>query len=375
MSHLPPRRVRTAGLTAHAVSTADWRRAAVLCDNVAMCASGTLPPEWTPRAARLPPELIRVFPPLSPTSSPAAIRWLTGVIGLIGMVCIAASLWLGIAGRRVHLAAPIVGGVSVLVGASIYGAAYWENRCYARRRAAFFGAEAGAMRSETGEPESEGAIARQLRIEWTRPGKRPAEARVREAVAQHAPNAQDAHVVCLGLLRPPDVGALHFEPEIITPTRFHGWQLVFVPIALLILGFWVCQVIGLIPVMAINLGSFGYLLAMGIGVGASWFWRTVVRPTYLRLAPGVIQVLEFRWRGAPRIRSYPMESGTLAIVQGSMSGREIETVRSLILLRADQRDEIPLHRMYDRARCIERAWQALLSTAPTPPLPEDGLVG
>lgn len=336
---------------------------------------GAVMPEPVLRAARAAPELVRVLPPPAPVSSPAVIKWCTVILGLIGAGCVAASLAFGIAGRRVHPAAPIAGGIPLAVAALIYGAAHLENWRYSRRRAAFLADDLGAGQPQSGEPRVEREIVRSLSAEWTRPSNPPAEARIRKIVAQHAPNAQSSHVVCLGLLRPPDVGALYFEPEIITPTRFHGWQLVFVPIALLIMGFWVCQVTGLIPVQVINLGSFGYLLAMGFGVGASWFWRTVVRPTYLRLAPGVIQVMEFRWRGAPRIRSYPMESGTLAIVHGVNAGRELGSIRSLILLRADQRNEIPLHRMYDRARCVERAWQALLSTAPTPPLPEDGLVG
>lgn len=340
-----------------------------------MLESGACQQDPTHSAARAAPELIRVLPPPAPVSLPAVVNWFTAVFAFVGAALVAAGLAFGIAGRRPSAAALIVGGTFAGVAVLIHGAARMENWRFARRRAAFPADDPDAAQPPSGMSRETGAIARALHAEWTRPAKPPAEARIRKIVAQHAPNAPSAHVVCLGLLRPPDVGAMHFEPEIITPTRFHGWQLVFVPVALLIMGFWVCQVIGVIPVKAINLGGFAYVLMMGFGVGASWFWRTVVRPTYLRLAPGMIQVMEFRWRGAPRIRSYPMESGTLAIVHGVNAGRELASIRSLILLRADQRDEIPLHRMYDRARCVERAWQALLSTAPTPPLPEDGLVG
>jgi len=139
--------------------------------------------------------------------------------------------------------------------------------------------------------------------------------------------------------------------------------------------FWVLQLLHIAPGKPLNVGSFGYILAMGVAVAVTWVWRTAIRPTYIRMAPGMIQILEFRYRQSkPTSRSYPLDAGTIAVLRGKATGGKTSSL-VLTLLRGEQQDKIELWRMQKRDKAIERAWQALLSTAPTPPLSNEGLVG
>ena len=103
---------------------------------------------------------------------------------------------------------------------------------------------------------------------------------------------------------------------------------------------------------------------------ALWMWRAVIRPTYVRMAPGVIQILQYRWSSLkPEIRSYPMEAGTIACF--ARIGKNI----FLTLSHGPHKDTLFFSHMRQPQRWIERTWRALLSTAATPPLSEDELVG
>jgi hypothetical protein len=116
-------------------------------------------------------------------------------------------------------------------------------------------------------------------------------------------------------------------------------------------------------------------LMMGISAGFLWVWRTAIRPTYIRMAPGVIQVLEYHHRrDKPTIRSYTLDQGTLAVVRGPSTSRKPGLI-TVTLLRGEQKDRLELWRMRKRDAIIERTWQALLSTAPTPPLSDEDLLG
>ena len=125
-----------------------------------------------------------------------------------------------------------------------------------------------------------------------------------------------------------------------------------------------------IPGIRPFLGVFTYFLIAGAIALAVWVWRGMIRPTYIRMAPGVIQILEYRYsRSQPTIRSYPMQPGTLAVFT------RIRKHPILTLAREENKDMLLFSRMQQPAQRIERTWQALLSTAPTPPLTDDALVG
>ena len=113
-----------------------------------------------------------------------------------------------------------------------------------------------------------------------------------------------------------------------------------------------------------------YFLVAGFIALAVWVWRGIIRPTYIRMAPGVIQVLNYGYsKSKPTIRSYPMQPGTLAIFT------RLRKRLILTLARGKNNDMLLFSRMRQPELKTERAWQAMLSTASTPPLSDEELVG
>jgi hypothetical protein len=93
--------------------------------------------------------------------------------------------------------------------------------------------------------------------------------------------------------------------------------------------------------------------------------------TYYRLAPGVVQVVRFGlFRRKPAIVSFPMGAGTLVVV--SALGK---TELRIAFKRGEQERRINIVKMRNLDKVAEQFWWALLSTAPTPPMSEDELVG
>ncbi len=309
---------------------------------------------------RPPPEVIRVPPPEGVSVRPhvaavfALVLLIAGVVGVcLGLVLRLWVIWLGVA--------------AFVACAMLFA---WGRHAKARN-AERHRAYLADLRERGVDPTAYDLAAR-----WKPGGKAVPDDDVKAILASSpTPNPPGARIVCLGEIDVPEVGELFFEPEIITPTRAVGWQLVFAPIAAIVIFVWLMQAFGVIPGRGINPGSFGYILVMGVGAGAMWLWRTVLRPTYIRMAPGMIQILEFRYRrGKPTIRSYPLDAGTIAVLRGKATGGKTSGLK-LALLREVQQDTVELWRMQKRDKAIERTWQALLSTAPTPPLSDEGLVG
>lgn len=262
----------------------------------------------------------------------------------------------------------VIAGLALLAAAGIVIAVAQVQRH--RRTTTVARRVLGQLPEESGDP-----VAAALARKWKRPGWPVGANVVLEAIrAAPIPKPPRARIVCLGALDVPEVGELRFEPVIITPTRFLWKRLWFVPVALAIFGLWLLQTLHVLPIPGrVPLGSFAYFLCMGVAIAAVWVWRTTLNPTYLRLAPGVVQIIEFGLgKSKPNIRSYPMAPGTVAIVQSGGAGGRLRTVT---LACGERIDEIPLWQMGGRADASERLWQALLSTAPTPPLSEDELLG
>jgi hypothetical protein len=206
---------------------------------------------------------------------------------------------------------------------------------------------------------------------WGHPKPKQVQAVLEEVGPADPPRAC---IACYGEIEIPKVGDARFEPEIITPTRLlKKQQIVFMPFAFALVAFWVLDILHLLPwglSLRGHYGGFGYVFAMGLGGFIAWIWRGAVRPTYFRLAPGIVQMLEYRYsRSKPTIRSYPMEAGTLVVVVGK--GHRV----SMTFRRFDQQDRLPLAEMRHSKQTAQRAWEALLSTAPTPPLSDEELVG
>ena len=203
------------------------------------------------------------------------------------------------------------------------------------------------------------------------------EARSHAAISADG-GASHGRIVCMGDVKIGEAGDHRFEPQIVTPTEAIWRRLLLVPLAVV----WALVVAArlwpassypsfLPPVLHFLESVLGHWMLGGVTAGVVWFWMAGVRPKYLRLAPGIIQVLEYRWfwKSRPIIRSYAMAAGTLALVV------EAPDNVTLTLMREEQVDLIRLSEMRYSRKTIERVWQALLSTAPTPPLSDEHLVG
>jgi hypothetical protein len=312
--------------------------------------------------ARPPPRVIRVARPEGLTTSPTSVL----IFGFIFLGCGCIALCLGAA-----LQTWAVGIGAAVVLASVGVLAWWPG--HRRRREKQRQEYLAKLRGRGEDP-----VAVEIAARWEGGGKGVSDEDTKTVLAQVATaEPPRAHIVCLGEIDVPEVGDLFFEPEIITPTRYIGYRLVFIPVAAALITLWLLQRTGVIPGRVISVGGFGYVLAMGIGAGVAWVWRGAIRPTYVRMAPGVVQIMEYRSRKAkPIIRSYPMDGPTLVILRGKATGENRKKHNlKLTLWRGEQSDKIELSRIRKREDVIEKTWQALLSTAPTPPLSDEELVG
>jgi hypothetical protein len=198
----------------------------------------------------------------------------------------------------------------------------------------------------------------------------PRLSKVRGALALlPAGGPQRANVVCLGDFEVPDVGDFRFEPEILSATRLLGHRLMWSALAIGILAAWFMLSLGSwAPRPSVGMWFLVPVLSSPIGV---WLWRSGMRARFVRLAPGMIQVLVYRWpwSAVPTVRSYPMSAGTLVVAMPQERGL------AFTLARGKQRDVVSLRWLSKGDAALERVWHALLSTAPTPPLSETRLVG
>jgi hypothetical protein len=183
-----------------------------------------------------------------------------------------------------------------------------------------------------------------------------------------------AIVLCYGDVEVPEAGTFQFEPEIISPTRAMWRELIWLPPIMVLVCWWILYASTALPVPRITLNrvaiGFSYLLMAGIATAAVWIWRAGIRPRYFRLAPGMVQVFEYKLlRSRPTVRSYPVEAGSVFVIARLTSGP------ALLLSRGDASDAIRLGSVRDGRQVMKRLWQALLSTAPTPPLSDEELTG
>ena len=114
-----------------------------------------------------------------------------------------------------------------------------------------------------------------------------------------------AVIVCMAALDPPESGDMRFEPEVIkhkrpdAPVRLrHWWLVLLVILTAALLGSYIFPRVSRPDYVV---GGLIALLAFGV-----WFWRYAVQTSYLRLAPGMIQILEFR-PSSRRPRSGPRQ--------------------------------------------------------------------
>jgi hypothetical protein len=202
---------------------------------------------------------------------------------------------------------------------------------------------------------------------WHDPPKLPAIRAALELLP--AETADRARVVCLGDLDVPYVGDLRFEPEILSPTRLLWRRLTGSALVFAAAAAWIA--LARLHWLPEPKSTVGFLAVVSVPTVAVWVWKAGIRARYVRLAPGIVQVLEYKWSwtALPAIRSYPMTAGTLAVVHRKREGFEITLARDA------RQDVISLASLRKGDAAMERVWHALLSTAPTPPLSETELVG
>ena len=310
-------------------------------------------PPAAPAATRPPPQVIRVPPPGGGTEK---VRTTIGIVFAFGTGAVLVfALLPGRPGQLVGL---------VLLGITVFLLVAMRRQAAAQRArlARFFGAE------PTLETDP---LVCQLRSQWgslSGPKLRPDKLRAILDGPAGRP-VETARIVCLGTMPVPQIGDLRFEPYIITATQMLYRKLFFIPILGIVAVIWWLQFTGLIAARHFNFGGFSYIIAMGVGALITWVWKTGIRPTYVRMAPGIVQVMEYRMgRGKPAIRSYPLEAGTLAVVS------EHSKWPIVTLLRGDQKDVLPIGQMRRREEVTEHLWRALLSTAPIPRLSDGELI-
>jgi hypothetical protein len=178
-------------------------------------------------------------------------------------------------------------------------------------------------------------------------------------------------VVCMSPIDIPRVGERHFEPYVVNATELRWSDLKQLPLS------WVWWWWMLTPIGGWS-GFFGLrniptlLVCLGIPA-AGWVWYRGVRSRYVRIAPGIVQVMTYSlFGGKPSIRGYPMEKGTLVLI---IPDREKAGVDKVILSRGNEQDVLPISGMKDGPEVLEKLLWAVMSTAPIPDLDDELLVG
>ena len=313
---------------------------------------------------RTPPEIIFVPPPAGPALPRKRV---VGILIWTAVACVATLILVqAVGGMSVGILAIMLGAPFAILIAALAMNSSRANKRHRTSRRAFLEQHPDA----DSDPRSAA-----LGKAWKVPGRPPKLDDVRAALKEigNEPTPR-ARIVCFGQAELPEVGELYFEPEIITPTGAIWRQLIWLVIAGALLALLLLDYLHVLPswVPGIRqfISGFAYFLVAGFIALAVWVWKGIIRPTYIRMAPGVIQVLQYRYsKPKPTIRSYPMQPGTLAVVT------RIRKHLVLTLARGKNQDMLLFSRMQQPELKVERAWQAMLSTAPTPPLSAEQLVG
>ncbi len=204
---------------------------------------------------------------------------------------------------------------------------------------------------------------------------RTAEEQVREIGLEYVTGRHPrAWIVCVGAVDVPEIDPNPFEPEVIPASRYL-WDLGALVTAVGMVVIFILWMTPLSNTLGLPVGQQPAILLLLAVIGGPlllrWFWLTFVRPQYLRLAPGIIQVLTYKWgRGTPQIKSFPIEGGTLVVLTN-----QLKSDLTLSVMRDGAMQSIPVTGFRDSARTRALVWRVLLSRVPTPPLSEEGLVG
>lgn len=192
---------------------------------------------------------------------------------------------------------------------------------------------------------------------------------IRESIRWAGLPPREATVVCLGALDVPEIGDYRFEPHVLSPGAVARRAESRVALLVFLLTWNVLLWIEMLGHLPKGLSGV-YLIPAFVVAAVVWLgWRYAFRPMYLRVAPGVIEVLTYSLgRSAPRIRRYTVAPDLLCIVSQGWARVSVTLVNS------QNRDEFQVTARRSE-QLLDTLLRALVSTAPTPPLSNEELVG
>lgn len=291
---------------------------------------------------------------------PRAAKLLLPIWAIVGGLLAVVVVTTIVTHKLIGLGASMVAPVAVLVLGIVFFRFAWLGRV--RDFESRWGREPSS--------EDEHPLAATLRKDWYAPFDPPSGATIRSHLVEIGEwPPPRATIVCLGEARMPPPDDYRFDP-VVRPygllRQFYvgGIGMVIVASVMLAVQLTTGQPFNLSPTAWIAIAAIvGTFFLVG---SLSLAWHS----SYIRIAPGVIQILTFtagRHRAA--VRNYEMKSGTLAIVT------DVPGKRSLTLMHRYETDIVSLDQVRNADDVLERIGWALMSTAPTPPLSDEELVG
>lgn len=319
-----------------------------------------------PLSIRVVPTVVRVVPPPVSMRSP----WLVGIMifaiaaipadGLISVFILTNGTPWSLQDRHLATGLAVAAGMLVLSFVIAFLHARLRRRVIRRRREVF-----GDDPKPADDPVSTALCA-----EWTDSQAPPEMRDILAVLKTNDPRADRAWLVCAGSFDVPPVDEYRF-PLVVTSTHslggIRGIWATTIAVAAAGSAILATDVNVILPKGQLVFGCLSIYLTL---VLALMLWRSLVSPTYLRLAPGVIEFLRFGALGMrPRINSYPMLNGTVVYL------RTIDTLRYSLFVQAGRRSDRCDFRIGGADPLFERILEAALSTAPTPPMDQGELVG
>jgi hypothetical protein len=276
--------------------------------------------------------------------------------------------------KDIELGAPLWQPLCLFVGLSMASFAGWrlQQREVKKRRETWF-REQQQLRHREVIDAVDSIWTSNLRQRWQKIGNR--------VVAMLRPSALQAVLLRRGKINLPPFGDHRFPLEIVSPFESAiSARKLFLVFALLA-GLGLLHRVGLfpqIPFFAEIIGPLGIMAAVVLGCAGLLLLLDVFRRSpYVRVAPGHIEVVLISpiLRRLVR-RSYPMEYGTVVVLCESVdTGRAARDLAYAILIRNGHRDRIAFPFTSAGRERSRLFLAAIMTSAPTPPLPVDMLVG
>lgn len=175
--------------------------------------------------------------------------------------------------------------------------------------------------------------------------------------------------MCLGAFDVPEPGDYRFEPEVLSSGQTIRTADILVAELAFLVVFAVGAGLHALRWIPHGAGEYWFAIVMVVSTGIYLLWRYALRPTYVRVAPGVVEVLTYALRRSPpRIRRYAVSPGLLCIVSRGWARV------SVTLINSRNRDAFGITARRSE-QFLDTLLRALVSTAPPPPLSREELVG